>query len=206
MSIMTVDITARDRALFHVFGQPRGALLAPKPELVRDVIGDPVDARWRTIGVYVFDAAGGAKAFVTAGLSELGYELCIESANEAWATECLTTLLVQQVASAVGRRPARPITPDQWIPLRPMLPVPETTKMRALAATRHARSPLSTGAELVQLVGMTKRELAWLVAESVSLSDYLERVARQFGLRTDLARPDIDVPDIGLPESKRYGS
>lgn len=204
---MTVDTTARDRALFQIFGEPRGGrIVSPSPELVRDASVDPADPRWLTTGVYAFERPDAANAYATAGLSELGYELCIESPDEAWAIECLTTVLVQQLASAAGRRPARPIAPGQWIPLRPALPVPETTKMRALAPTRHARSPLSTGAEIVQLVGMTKRELAWVVAESIPLADYVERVERQFGRVTDLARADIDVPDIGLPESKRYGS
>jgi hypothetical protein len=48
---------------------------------------------------------------------------------------------------------------------------------------------------------MTKRELAWVVAESVSIADYVERLDHDVGRCTSLSRSDMEVPDVYIPEA-----
>jgi hypothetical protein len=214
---MPADNDARDRALFAILGEPRGGGIAlPQPDVVLSMMGAPIDPIWMTMGVYVLQNAAGKTTYCTAGLSNpfdpplepgvcgLGYELCMESADEAWAIDCLMTLLFYQLAGLHERRPGRPIRPGEWMPLRPALPIPEGTKLRAFATTLHAASPVrgeSGRFDLVQLVGMTKRELAWLVAESVSVADFIERIDDEVGRVTALDRSDMEVPDVDVPEA-----
>jgi hypothetical protein len=215
----------RDQSLFKLFGQVRKNPIAlPPPELVRGICGE-VDPRWLRNGVYVFEPTSerNSFAFCTAGLSTpwdarglpddprgidsgLGFELCLELDRfDLWAVDCLTRLMFYQVAVAAGRRAGRPIHPGEWLPFRPLLASPGAGPLRAFATLLHPSDHFlirSGRVELVQLIGMTRAECAWIMAENLPVSSFLEKHVQRFGRVTLLERSDLDVPDYPVPPER----
>jgi hypothetical protein len=220
-------VAARDRGLVDRFGRPwKDGIFNVDFEQMAALMVD-ADPRWLFCGTYAFEPTDSRASWVlvTAGLSspfgleseaELpadpsgassghGFELCIElPAFDPWAVTLLNGLLVYQLGVGYGLLQGIVLDNNHRLPLKPMGLLPAGPTAIAAVMTRppidfECNAVLRSGFyDLIELVGVTRNELAWSTKHGVQ--QLLALHEQHHRLVTHLDRQELPLSEqVELP-------
>jgi hypothetical protein len=217
----------RDTRLHACFGTPyRGQIATPSIEFLGRFFR-LVDPCWTNNGVYAYEPTPERTSWVlvTAGLSTpwdiddvgslpaspeevpsgLGMEVVLEVDDlDHWAINVLNGLMAYQIAVSIGDLEGRRLEPHDRIPLKGMGLLPGGESMiQAVATTKPVRFPhrvvcASGSVDLLQIIGITRREYAWSIEHGIT--ELLVRHRAKWGEVTGLSREELPLSgDSDLP-------